>query len=160
MRDCHLRFATSGLRQKTKSTPSLSSSPTRDDFWISVHLWIHRSMNRMTWTSQMQMSLFLTNCSCFPPSLSLGVGGNGLYTAFYLKFRRQRQRWVILFQSVLLRVAVKNTYTHTPSTIFFFCNAALYFNKTDICISKEVTLLSKESSLVSLAWNVFISDQI
>lgn len=150
MGDCHLRSATSAFHQNAKSTPSLSPSPTPDDFWISVHLWIHRSMKRMTWTSETQMSLFLTNCSSFPCSF---VGGNGLYMHLITSLEGG-SKGELIFQSVLSGVAL----THIHILKYFF--PMLIYTLIKLTSASPNTALSKESSLILFAWNVFISDQI
>lgn len=70
----------------------------------------------------------------------------------HCKFRRQRQRCVKSFPKCFVR-SVCSSETHTDTNThnqYSFSNADLYFNKTDICISKEISSLSKESSLILL----------
>lgn len=85
------------------------------------------------------MALFLTNGYSSPSSVSRREEGDGLHTPSHCKFRRQRQ---MSFPKCFVR---RSSDTHTHLLKYSFSNADLYFHKTGICISKEITSLSKES---------------
>lgn len=98
-------------------------------------------------TSQMQM-LFVPNQPLqFPSSVSLAEGGNGLHTPCHC---RCRGRHTGELSKVFCQEGLTHTHTHTLFK-YSFSSTDLYFHKTDICISKEITSLSKESSLILLA---------
>lgn len=74
----------------------------------------------------------------FPPPLSLGRGGNALHRSFHPKFQRQRGKGVSQHSDMFGQEDLLNRHIHTPHPVSFFSNADLYFDKTDICISKEI----------------------
>lgn len=130
--------ATSGLRQRAKSTPPRSLLPRRASELLYVG-----DLTEFTGASQTQMS----GSFQFPSLHPFGTGREGLRGPFHCKFRRQRRRRVRVLRSVTSGVALKHSRRHNVQCSL---STADLFQLTPAALNKCCAV--KRTWLRSVGW--------